>query len=148
MLDVLQIGLAEIADGGALRDAVPDQHPRRFGEQDLPAVARRADAGGADVHPEVALVADRGLAGVEAHRTVDVNAVRPAVRRKLALGGDRAGHGVPGPLEREEEGVSLRVDLAAARVGQLLAQDPAMLAVHVAVAVSELLEQPRRALNV
>ena len=100
-------------------------------------MARRADACGADhVHPEVALVADRGLAGVEAHPDLDVNAVRPAVRRKLALGGDRAGHGVPGPLEREEEGVSLRVDLAAARVGQLLAQDPAMLAVHVAVAVS------------
>ena len=70
------------------------------------------------------------------------------MRRKLALGGDHAGHGVPSPLEREEEGVSLRVDLAAAASVQLLAQDPAMLAVHVAVAVSELLEQPRRALNV
>src|SRR4029453_1079160 len=56
--------------------------------------------------------------------------------------------GVPGPLEGEEERVSLRVDLAAARVAQLLAQDPAMLAVHVAVAVSELFEQPRRSLDV
>ena len=65
VLDVFQVGLAEIADGGALRDAVPDQHPRRFGEQDLSAVPAEQMRGADHVHPEVALVADRGLAGVE-----------------------------------------------------------------------------------
>ena len=65
-----------------------------------------------------------------------------------ALGCDRAGDGVPRARERVEEGVPLCVDLCAALVAEMLPQEPAVVADDVAVGVPELLEQPRRALDI
>ena len=54
----------------------------RLGDENLPPVRRRADPGSPDdVEPEVALVADRGLACVQPHPHLQVDAVRPVVRR-------------------------------------------------------------------
>ena len=112
-------------------------------------MARRADPRRADdVEPEVALVADRRLAGVQPHPHPHRRAVGPRVGLERALGGDRGADGVPGAAERVEERVALRVDLRAAVGGERLAHDPAVVARHLGVGVAELLEQPGRALDV
>ena len=69
LLHVLEAHLAEIE----LRDPFRhrrDEGGRRRGEQHLPAVARRTDPRRAmDVDPDVPLLPDDRLPGVEAHRT-------------------------------------------------------------------------------
>ena len=71
----------------------PISDARRLGEQDLAAVARRADPGCADdVEPEVALVADRRLAGVQAHPHPHGRAVGP-LRAPRARAGPRRRRG-------------------------------------------------------
>jgi hypothetical protein len=57
--------------------------------------------------------------------------------------------GVASTCEREEERVALRVDLASARAAERVADDPPVVAGDDPVAVvAELLQQPRRALDV
>ena len=137
------------SDARALRKVVPDQRPRRLGEEDLAAVARRADPGCADdVEPEVPLLADRGLAGVQPHPHPHRRAVGPLVGLERALGRDRGANGIAGAPERVEERIALRVDLRAAVRGERLADDPPVVARHIGVRVAELLEQPGRALDV
>ena len=82
VLDVLQVRLAEVVDADALGQLVPEQRARRLRDEDLAAVARRADARRAhDVEPDVALVADRRLAGVQPHPHAHVLALRPLSSR-------------------------------------------------------------------
>ena len=102
------------------RDAVgerrADERARRLGEENAPAAAGgREPCRTDDVDAEVALRADRRLAGVQAHPHADALAARPLVLLVRALSVDRGDHGVPRPGERVEEGVALRVDLHAAR---------------------------------
>ncbi len=149
VLDVLQLRLAEVEDAGALRQVVPDQRARRLREEDLAAVARRADPSRADdIEPEVPLLADRGLTGVQPHPHPHGGAVGPLVCLERALGRDGGANGIAGASERVEERVALRVDLRAAVRGERLADDPPVIARHVGVRVPELLEQPGRALDV
>ena len=82
--------------------------------------ARRAD----DVDPEVAVLADLRLAGVQSHPHADLRAARPLVRAERALGFDRGVGRVLRAREREEEGVALRVDLGAAVAVHRAAHDP------------------------
>src|SRR5262249_51144712 len=65
-----------------------------------------------------------------------------------ALHLDCSGHRVPGAREREEERVALRVDLGSIRGGERVADESTVVAQHLAVAVTELLEQLGRALDV
>jgi hypothetical protein len=53
-----------------------------------------------------------------------------------------------GPPEGYEEGVALAVDLDAAVLGEGIPQQAAMLGNNGAVALAELFEQPRRALDI
>ena len=90
---------AEIAHREPLRRA----GSRR--EEDLAAVARGADPGGAmDVDAGVALVGDQGLADVDSHPHADGVVARPLRLDQPALGLDRRGHGF---LERREGGEEL-----------------------------------------
>ena len=83
VLDVLQVRLAEVVDADAFGQLVAEQRARRLRDEDLAAVAGRADPRRAhDVEPDVALVADRRLAGVQAHPHADV--LRPAATRRRA----------------------------------------------------------------
>ena len=149
MLDVFQVLLPEVDDRDALRQVVPEQRARRLREQDLAAVARRADARRADdVEAEVALVADGRLAGVQAHPHPHLGALGPVVCAESALGRNRAGDRLRCARERVEERVALRVDFRAALRAQVLAEEPPVLADDFAVVVTERLEQPRRALDV
>ena len=65
-----------------------------------------------------------------------------------ALRRARGQRGVRRLAKGDEEGVALRVDLLAAVLFECGAQDPAVLGQHLAVPVSQLLEQARRALDV
>ena len=148
-LDVLQVLLAEVADADALRQVVADECPGRLGDEDLAAVAGRADPRGAhDVHPDIALVADVRLAGVQPHPHPYLGALRPRVGGKRALALDCPADGIPGARERVEERVALRVDLAPARGGEDVAQEPPVVGDNLAVLVAQLLEQARRAFDV
>ena len=113
-------------------------------------MAGRRDAGRAhDVQPEIALLADVRLAGVEPHAHAHRAPVRPLVVAEGALGVDRGRDCVARPREREEEGVALRVDLRAAARAEGLAHEPPVVGRDVSVRlVAELLQEARRALDV
>jgi len=68
--------------------------------------------------------------------------VGPVVRRVEPLGLDRRRHGVPRPWEREEEGVTLRVDLDAAAGRARLADHPPVVGERHGIHIrAELMEQ-------
>ena len=68
LVDVLEAVLAQIALAHPVRKRRAHERGRRGREQHLPAVARRADARRADdVDPDVALLPDDRLAGMQAH---------------------------------------------------------------------------------
>jgi hypothetical protein len=85
---------------------------------------------------------------VDPHAHANGDAVRPRLRGKGALrrycGGDR----VPGARERDEEGIALRVDLVAAELLNCLAEQTRMRRQNIVVPVAELLQQPRRPLDI
>ena len=135
---VLQAVLAEIVQAVDGNEVVS-----RAREQHLPAVARCGDPRGAvDVDPDVALVGHDGLPRVEPH----ANADRTVVERRLPLGGRGKRVGRAG--ERDEERVALRVDLDAAVPRERVPQQTTVLAQQLDVAVSVLVQQPRRAFDV
>ena len=112
-------------------------------------MAGRGNASGA-VHaePDVALTADRRFAGVHAHAHAQLCVARPLVRGKRTLGVDGRADRVLRPAERGEEGVALGIDLPAVVRGERVADDALVLGEDRAVVVAQLLEQPRRALDV
>jgi hypothetical protein len=138
VLDVLQVLAAEVDDLGARRRVVPEQRARRLRHQDLAAMTGGADPRGAhDVQPEVTLLADRRLAGVQAHPHAHDRVLGPPMLGERLLRGDGRGDGVARTAEGIEEGVALRVDLGAGLGGKRIAHDSAVVADHVAVAVAE-----------
>ena len=150
LVDVLQPVLADVPEAQPVRVAPHERRassPRR-------APARRAAseqmrAARDDVETEVALVAERRLAGVDAHAHPQADAVRPrrasaSPRCPVAA----AATAFARPREHGEERVALAVHLAPARCGEGLAHDPVVLREDAAPPVAELLQQPRRALDV
>jgi hypothetical protein len=101
-----------------------------------------------DGDAEVAVVRDGGFAGVQAHPHAQVAAVRPAVFGQGPLSGGCGEHGVPCAWKRDEQRVSLRVDLVPAALLEGGAQEPHVVGEPAGVAVAELTGQPRRALGV
>ena len=97
--------------------------------------------GAMDVDPDVALVGDQRLAGMDPHP----NPNRPA-ERGLAVG--RSGQRVAGPRERHEEGIALRVDLDATVPLEGVADDAPVLGKRVRVGVAEVVEQAGGPLDV
>ena len=115
----------------------------------MPSLSGGTDARGADdVEPEVALLADGGLTGMEPHADTDTLAVRPRVLFVPALRLDGSHGRVARTSEREEERVTLCVDLDAAVGAERLAHDPPVVGNQGGVGVPEPLEQLRRALDV
>lgn len=87
-----------------------------------------------DVKADVPLRGQLGLAGVQAHPHPD----RP--RGKCALAIRSGSDGVRGAGERNEERITLRVDLDALVVGKCRAESPPMLVQRRPIAVAELVE--------
>ena len=133
--EVLQPVLAQIPERRTF-----DQLLRGLGDEDLPPVPGRADAGGAmDVHADVALVRNGRLPRVDAHPNRELE---PALR--LLGRGQRVG----GPGEGDEERVALCVDLDAAVTLERLAQHAAVLFQQPGVGLPVLAQQPGRAFDV
>ncbi len=127
---VLEAMFAKIAEPvGAAQVA------RRLRDEDLATVPGRRNARSAvHLHPDVALVREQRLAGVQTH--ADANAA--ASKRLLCL---RRGRQRIGCLrEGHEERVALRVHLDAAVTRERLPQHAPMLDQHVRVRIPELLQ--------
>ena len=75
-----------------------------------------------DAEPDVATVRSGRLTGVQSHPDADGHALGPAMACERALSGECRRDGVLGTREDDEEGVSLRVDLAPAGLGEGVAQ--------------------------
>jgi hypothetical protein len=97
---------------------------------------------------EVALLGDRGLARVHAHADAQRRTCRPLVSVQRALGCGCGCNGVLGPLEGDEEGVALGVDLLASVLFEGRSQEPVMVGTRFAVTLAQLLEQASRSLDV
>jgi hypothetical protein len=95
-----------------------------------------------DVDADVALLGDERLARVEAHAHAD----EAGLERNLAV--DSRSERVRGLRESNEERVSLRVHLDAAVPAEAFTQRGPMLAECSGVGVAELVQQPRRRLDV
>ena len=121
-----------------------DQTARVAGDEHLPAVACRGNAC-AFVHvvPDVALPAQVRCARMDADTDLD-RALRQALE-PLPGGRDR----IRGRRKRDEERVSLGVDLNASVAGERRAQDPPMLLESVGIGRRpEIVQQRGRALDI
>ncbi len=149
LVDVLQPLLAQVAERRVGRQLVPDERGGGRGEEHLATVRGGGDPRAlVEAEAVIALVADLGLAGVEAHADAALGALGPVVRGERALRVGGRGDGVAGAGEGVEERVALRVHLAAAVRREGLAEEAAVVGEQVAVARAELLQQARRALDV
>ena len=137
-LHVLQPMLAEVTQRRAVHGGGGGR-----GDQHLAAVPR-AHHPRREMHvsADVALFRERRLAGVEAH----AHLYRPCLERPLPCVG--GGQGVGGARKGVEERVALRIHLDAAAAAELLPQGAPVLRQHGCVLVAELVQQPRRALDV
>ena len=128
---------------------VDEQRPRRLREQDLPAVAGVADAGGAvDGQSDVLIADERRLARVDADPDAQLHAVRPAVRGQRPLRRHRRVHGLPRPSESDEERVAVGVELPSRGFRPGGAHQLLVLAHDGAVAVAKLAQERRRAFDI
>ncbi len=136
---VLEPVLAQVA-----QDVRAGQRGGGGGDQHLAAVAAGGDAGRpVHVHAHIALLAQEGRTGMDAHAHPD----RAGGESLRPLGG-----GVQGPRrggECDEEGVALRVHFRAAVTLESSAQDAAMLGQGLLVALcSQLVQEHGRSLDV
>src|SRR5207245_5241048 len=122
---------------------VVDERVSRLRKQYLAAVADGCDAR-ASVHvdSDVSLLGYTRLAGVKPHPDAD----RPI--GQAALGVHSRGSRVRRSRERHEERVTLRIHLDTVVVRTGRAHDPAVIVECIAVSVAELVQQPRRPLDV
>src|SRR5262249_31402231 len=149
VVDVLQPLLAEVAEADAGRQLVAHQGGGGGREEHLAAVCGMGDPRAlVQAQAVIALVADLGLTGVETHPHAALGALRPVVLRQRALCLDCRGDGVASAREGVEEGVALRVHLAASVLGEGDAQQATVVGEQVAVLLPELLQQAGRALDV
>jgi hypothetical protein len=115
----------------------------RLGDDDLPAVARSGDpCRSVDVDPDIALVGDDRLAGMEA----DPHPDRPGLERLLTV--RRRRERVFRAGERHEEGIALGVDLDTVVAGERFAEDSPVIGQRGSVSVAELAEQAGRPFDV
>ena len=149
-IEVLEAVLSQVAQ----RDVevlllVFEQRLSGLGDEDLAAVPRRANAGRAmNCQTGVLAFVSRCLAGVDSHTHLDLHAVGPAVGEERDLPFDGSQDCVAGTRERNEEGVALRVDFAAAVGAERGSEHALVLGKHLVVPIPQLLHQPRRALDV
>ena len=137
--NVLEPVVAEAANLGLRLDQIV----RRLREHDLSAVCCAHDPG-RDVHvdADVVPVRDERLAGVQA----DAHAYRSVRERGLRI--DGCVHSVARALERDEERISLRVNLDTAVASEDVTQQTLVRGEDVGVAIAQLLEQLCRPLDV
>ena len=100
------------------------------------------------VQTEVPIGDPAGLTRVQPHAHADGERLGPVVRRQGALPLRCRPHRVAGAGKRDEEGVTLRVDLHAACVRERVPEQSTLCLEGLSVVLPERFEQPRRALDV
>jgi hypothetical protein len=98
--------------------------------------------------PDVLLTGELDRPGVDPHSDPDLDRWRPALGAERLLRRDRRENRVAGSRERDEEGVPVRVDHAAAVVGEGVAQDALLPSLNRGKVVAELTKQSRGAFDV
>jgi hypothetical protein len=148
-VEVLQMVLSEVEQLNPRRKLFLDEFTCRAREEDLTAVAGRADTGRPmDAETDVALPADGRLGSVDADADPYLLSVGPGVARERALRGESSGDRVLRAGEGDEERVTLRVDLVAACFLEGGAEQALMLGQDVSVLVAKRFQQARRAFDV
>jgi hypothetical protein len=148
-VEVLQAMLPEVQELDTGRKLFLHEFTCRAREEDLTAVAGRADTGRPmNAETDVALPTDGRLGSVDAHADPYLLSVGPGVARERALRGEGSGDCVLCAGEGDEERVTLRVDLVAARFLEGGAEQALMIGQDVSVLVAKRFQQARRALDV
>jgi len=115
----------------------------RLREEHLAAVPRsHHPCGAVDVHADVVAVGDDRLAAVDSHPHPDTDLGKGVLR------GDRGLNGIGRSLEGGEERVATGIDNDATVLGDCRTHDAVVLCEERGVVVSELVQQPRGALDV
>src|SRR5207302_9764074 len=107
------------------------------------------DPGGSmHLEPEVVIADQRRLAGVQPNADAHPPAVGPAVLRERLLDCGRAGAGIERAVEDDKVRIALGTELVAVIRLQRLPLDGVMRQQHLGIAIAELLDQPRRSLDI
>ncbi len=145
--EVLQVMLPEVAEPDVLAERALRECARRVRHEHLAAVGGAHDPRGpVHVDPHVVAARDRHLAGVHTHPHLQGDVVGPGVVADRALGRDRGLDPRPRGAEHHEERVALGARDVAVPTG--LSDDPMMVVEQSVVALAELVQQPRRSLDV
>ena len=121
----------------------PREVARRLRDENLAAVPDRCDARRAvHVDADVSLLSHERLAGVHTHAHTDCAAGQTV----LPVG--RGGEGVGRLRERDEERIALRVDLDTRVACERVTEDAPVCGERSRVIVAEVVQQPRRSLDV
>ena len=149
-VETIEPVLAEVAEGDLAREVVLHEPRGRRGEEDLPAVTGVADPRGlVDREADVPVLAERRLAGMDAHAHTYDRPPGPLLARERLLAGDCPLDGRARAPEDREEGVALPVDLGAARLVEGLPQELVVDRENAAVVgTPEVFQELGRALDV
>ena len=128
---------------------VIDQHAGGLGDQHLPAVpGARHSSGAMHVQPDIFVADQRCLAGVQSDADAHRAPVGPFVRLQTFLYGGRSGARLQRATEHDEERIALGPKFVAAIGGERLPLDCVMGEKDVRVSLAEMLDQPRRYLDI
>src|SRR6476646_6287401 len=98
--------------------------------------------------PLVALLAERGLTGMDADPDPDLHFIGPVLLSERTLSSDRRCHRFLRPAEGHDEGIALRADLTPAMLPEGRAEQPVVLQEQILVTIAQPDHQPGRALDV
>ena len=116
---------------------------RGLRDQNLATVARRRDSSGSmDIEPNVALFGHDRLPRMDTHANADRAGCQPFTT------GRRGGKCVGCLGKRDEERITLRVHLNTSMADECLTQRAPVLGERLGIAIAQLVEQPRRPLDV
>jgi hypothetical protein len=130
--------------------AAPGQNPLRgLTDDHLTAVRRRADPRRAvHVHADIVPADHPRLPCVHPHPDPHDHTARPRTSGESPLRRHRRAHGITSAHKRNEERIALSAHLVTAMRRDRTANDPAVLVKDVREALAEVLEQPRRPLDI
>jgi hypothetical protein len=94
----------------------------------------RNTSGLVNAEPDVAILADTGLAGVQAHPHSHLDPIGPWVSGDVPLGIDCRRNCILAALKSDEERVALRVDFSTVVRGKGSSQDALVVCEHIPVA--------------
>ena len=149
MDDVLEAVRPEISEARPLGKGTLHEPAGGLREEHLAPMCRSSYAGRSiHVDPHVVVAPKNPLPGVNTYPNADVRGLRPVVTGKASLGCHRRQDGVHRSTERNEEGITLGVDLDSPELGDCTPNDPRVFVKDDQESFPELLDEPRGALDI